>query len=184
MEKLLYASTTGKTTTDHISTLWTCHCGGFAIINEYEGKEGAPTQFQAECQTCGCCGAYGKSLEQATFHWNILADASFSRTKNVADVIREHAKQASKDTHCDHCGKKLAEGEGTHYEQGLLCNECPDKNFTVYAAETPSGKLYEKTAQQCIESVCAWISDEEGAITIEQEHMTVGDFYSLPEFQG
>lgn len=186
MEKILKASTSGKTTPDYFSTLWTCHCGGFALINKYcESDKDNPTQFQAECQTCGCCGAYGDCKEQAAFHWNMLADASFSRTRNVADAVYDHARDCKKSTHCTHCNKKIADGEGEFYEQGLLCNDCPDTETTVWVATAGDIKLYEKKFSTCCIAAEAWIKNDcDGSITLTQETMTVGEFYSLPECRG
>ena len=86
---------------------------------------------------------------------------------------------------CDHCGKRLLEHEGTYYEQGLLCDECPDQPLDVFVVSTSTVRICEKTMGDCCNMLLAWFSDElEEPVTITQEAMTVGEYYSLPEFQG
>lgn len=121
---------------------------------------------------------------QAALYHDRYIDTALTEhdSDSLENVTLWFSKKEQENT-CHHCGKELAEGEGTHYEQGLLCDECPDKEIIVWNATTGEVTLYEKTFTECCALASAWFKND-FAGTILQHAMTVGEYYSLPEYQG
>lgn len=121
---------------------------------------------------------------QAALYHDRYIDIVFTEhdSDSLENVTLWFSKKEQENT-CHHCGKELAEGEGTHYEQGLLCDECPDKEIIVWKATTGESTLYDQTFIGCCSAAAAWFKND-FAGTILQHAMTVGEYYSLPEYQG
>ncbi|MEZ6854171.1 hypothetical protein [Halodesulfovibrio aestuarii] len=87
---------------------------------------------------------------------------------------------------CNYCGKLLGEGEGTHYERGLLCDACPDKTVTAYIAKCDGSY---NLITPSFEEVCTMIVRVHGddpvcSVTITSDTFSVGEIYTLPEYKG
>ncbi|MEZ6852078.1 DUF3310 domain-containing protein [Halodesulfovibrio aestuarii] len=84
---------------------------------------------------------------------------------------------------CQHCGKQLAKEEGTYFEHGLLCDECPDKEIEVFSACTSEGMLAGRTFLGLCQSIHYIAGEEIDNLKITKCTMSVGEFFSLPEHQ-